>query len=83
MIGILTTFLVSMVPVIELRGAIPIGVAAGVPLWQAILISIIGNMIPVPLIILFVKKDKLPSGTIFICLCLFPILPHHIFSQGF
>ena len=56
MIGILTTFLVSMVPVIELRGAIPIGVAAGVPLWQAILISIIGNMIPVPLIILFVKK---------------------------
>ena len=56
MIGILTTFLVSMVPVIELRGAIPIGVAAGVPLWQAILVSIIGNMVPVPLIILFVKK---------------------------
>ncbi|MBR2736880.1 MAG: small multi-drug export protein [Firmicutes bacterium] len=45
-----------MVPVIELRGAIPVGVAAGVPLWQAILISIIGNMIPVPFIILFIKK---------------------------
>lgn len=51
-----TTFLVSMVPVIELRGAIPIGVAAGLPLWEAILISIIGNMIPVPFIILFIKK---------------------------
>lgn len=45
-----------MVPVIELRGAIPVGVAAGVPIWQAILISIIGNMIPVPFIILFIKK---------------------------
>ncbi len=56
MIAVLTTFLVSMVPVIELRGAIPIGVAAGLPLWQAILISIIGNMIPVPFIILFIKK---------------------------
>ncbi len=56
MIQLLTTFLVSMVPVIELRGAIPIGVAAGVPLWQAILVSIIGNMIPVPFIILFIKK---------------------------
>ena len=56
MIAALTTFLVSMVPIIELRGAIPIGVAAGLPLWQAILISIIGNMIPVPFIILFIKK---------------------------
>ena len=56
MIALLTTFLVSMVPVIELRGAIPIGVAAGLPLWQAILSSIIGNMIPVPFIILFIKK---------------------------
>ena len=56
MAAALTTFLVSMVPVIELRGAIPIGVAAGLPLWEAILISIIGNMIPVPFIILFIKK---------------------------
>ena len=56
MIAVLTTFFVSMVPVIELRGAIPIGVAAGLPIWEAILISIIGNMVPVPFIILFVKK---------------------------
>lgn len=44
----LTVFFVSMVPLIELRGAIPIGVGLGLPLWQVYIISIIGNMIPVP-----------------------------------
>ena len=53
---ILTTFLVSMVPVIELRGAIPIGVARGLPFWAAVLVSIIGNLVPVPFIIIFIKK---------------------------
>lgn len=53
---ILMTFLVSMVPVIELRGAIPIGVAAGVDLPVAILVSIIGNIIPIPFILIFIKK---------------------------
>lgn len=52
----LITFVVSMVPVIELRGAIPIGVARGLSLPAAIVISVIGNMIPVPFIILFIKK---------------------------
>ena len=47
------TFLVSMVPIVELRGAIPIGVANGVPWQQAVLISMIGNMIPVPFIFFF------------------------------
>ena len=56
MIQLLTTFLVSMVPVIELRGAIPIGVAAGVDLPVAILVSIIGNIIPIPFILFFIKK---------------------------
>lgn len=50
------TFLISMVPVIELRGAIPIGVAAGLPFWIAIPISIVGNLIPVPFIIIFIRK---------------------------
>ncbi len=50
------TFLVSMVPIIELRGAIPIGVANGVPWQQAVLISMIGNMIPVPFIFFFARK---------------------------
>ena len=50
------TFVVSMVPVIELRGAIPLGVAHGLSIPAAAFISIIGNMVPVPVIILFVRK---------------------------
>lgn len=45
-----------MLPIVELRGAIPVGVAEGLPLWEAIVISIIGNMVPVPFIIIFIKK---------------------------
>lgn len=45
-----------MVPIIELRGAIPIGVGMGVPLVQAFIIAIIGNMIPVPFIFFFARK---------------------------
>lgn len=52
----LMTFGVSMVPVIELRGAIPFGVAQGLGIWTAILLSILGNLLPVPFIILFVRK---------------------------
>ncbi len=50
------TMVLAMVPVMELRGAIPIGVAAGLDVWEAMLASIVGNMIPVPFIILFVRK---------------------------
>ena len=50
------TFLISMVPVIELRGAIPIGVGAGLSPWVAIGVSIVGNLVPVPFIIIFIKK---------------------------
>lgn len=53
---ILMTLAVSMIPVIELRGAIPIGVAAGLSPWLAIPVAIIGNLIPVPFIILFIRK---------------------------
>ena len=52
----LMTFFISMVPVLELRGAIPIGTANGLPLWAAILISIVGNLVPVPFIIIFIRK---------------------------
>jgi len=50
------TFLVSMAPVVELRGAIPLGVAHGLSLPLAAAISIVGNMVPVPFIILFIRK---------------------------
>ena len=52
----LTVFFVSMVPLIELRGAIPYGVIFGLPLWSTYIIAIIGNMIPVPFILLFIQK---------------------------
>lgn len=53
---IIMTFLISMVPVLELRGAIPIAVANGLNFWVAIIVSIIGNLVPVPFIILFIRK---------------------------
>ena len=53
---ILLTFLISMVPIIELRGAVPFGVAMGVNPFVALAVSIVGNMIPVPFIYLFARK---------------------------
>ena len=52
----LIVFAVSMVPIIELRGAIPYGVAFGLPLGLTYGIAIVGNMLPVPLIYLFARK---------------------------
>ncbi len=54
--NLMMTALIAMVPVIELRGAIPAGVAAGLSVPEALAMAIIGNMIPVPVIILFVRK---------------------------
>lgn len=52
----LIVFFVSMVPLIELRGAIPISVALGLPKVLSFVIAIIGNMLPVPIIYLFSRK---------------------------
>ena len=52
----LMTFLISMVPVLELRGAIPVGVTAGLPPLAALAIAMVGNLVPVPFIILFIRK---------------------------
>ena len=52
----LIVFLVSMVPIIELKGAVPIGVGMGLDLWIVYVLSIIGNMLPVPIIYLFARK---------------------------
>ena len=49
-------FFCSMVPLIELRGAIPIGAAFGMPWIPNFLISVFGNMLPVPFILLFIRK---------------------------
>ena len=50
------TFLISLLPVVELRGAIPFGVVRGLNLWTAIIASVLGNLVPVPFIILFIRR---------------------------
>ena len=52
----LIVFFVSMVPLVELRGAIPISQGFQLPLLQSYIISVIGNMLPVPVIYLFARK---------------------------
>ena len=48
--------LIAMVPLIEIRGAIPYAVLWGLPLVPSIIVAVIGNMIPVPFIFLFARK---------------------------
>ena len=52
----LITFFVSILPVIELRGAIPVGVALGLPHLVTFVISYIGNLLPAPFIVLFIRR---------------------------
>lgn len=53
---ILYVFLCSMVPILELRGAIPLGVGLDLPFYINYVICVIGNMIPVPFILLFIRN---------------------------
>ena len=52
----LFTTLVSMIPIIELRGGIPFGVALGLPYWLAFPAAVIGNVIPAPFIIVYIRR---------------------------
>ena len=52
----LWVFFISMVPLIELRGAIPYSQVMGLPLLQSYIICILGNMLPVPIIFFFARK---------------------------
>ena len=67
----LIVFLISMVPLIELRGAIPYAVGFGLPIVPSIIVAVIGNMLPVPFIFLFARrilewgKDKRYIGRFF------------------
>ena len=52
----LKTFVMAMVPIIELRGAIPYGAGiAGLPIWQATLIAVLGNLLPIPFLVVFTR----------------------------
>ena len=53
---LLLTMLISMVPVVELRGGVPAGAAMGLPIPLALAAGVLGNMIPVPFVILFIRK---------------------------
>ena len=53
---LLMTFLISMVPVVELRGAIPIAMAHELDIWEAVAVSVLGNLVPVPFIIVFIRR---------------------------
>ena len=52
----LIVFLLSMVPIIELRGAIPVGLAFELPLWETLLLSISGNIVIIPFVIILFNK---------------------------
>ena len=52
----LAVFLISMLPIIELRGGLPAGVAMGMPLRTAFFAALLGNLLPVPFIILFIRR---------------------------
>ena len=53
---LLLTMLVSMLPVIELRGGLPFGVALGLPYYLAFPAAVIGNLIPAPFIIVYIRR---------------------------
>ncbi len=50
------TMLVSMIPVVELRGGLPFGVALGLPPIEALAASILGNLIPLPFIVVYIRR---------------------------
>lgn len=52
----LLTFFTAMVPVLELRGAIPVGVAGDLPVLVAMVIAMVGNLVPIPILIVFTRK---------------------------
>ena len=52
----ISTFLISMVPIIELRFGLPYGIAQGLPYPVALTAAVLGNMLPVPFIIIYSKR---------------------------
>ena len=71
MLKYLTVFLISMIPILELRGAIPIAIGMGLPTVPAYIVCVLGNMLPVPFIYFFARKvlvwgsDKKYIGKLF------------------
>ncbi len=53
---ILIPFIISMIPILELRGGLIAAWALGIPMWQAVGFCILGNILPIPFILLFIEK---------------------------
>ncbi len=53
---LIITFLVSMVPIVELRGGVPLATGMGIEWYVALPVAIVGNIIPAPFIVVFIKK---------------------------
>ena len=53
---IVATFVISMFPIVELRGGIPFGVSTGLNPWLAFLIAMLGNLAPIPFILLLLNR---------------------------
>ena len=49
-------FLISMLPVVELRGGMPVAIGMGIPFWLSYMVCVLGNMLPVPFLIVFSKS---------------------------
>ena len=62
---ILTTFFISMLPIVELRAGLPYGIALGLPYPAALIAAVLGNMLPVPFIILFIRRIFMWMRSIF------------------
>lgn len=56
MLKYIIAFFISMVPVVELRGAVPVAIASGINPWVALCLCVVGNMAPVPVIYFFARK---------------------------
>ncbi len=52
----LKTLVTAMLPILEIRGAIPVGVASGLDPWLAFAIGLVGNMLPIPILILLTRR---------------------------
>lgn len=50
------TLLMAVVPVVELRGALPYGMACGLPVWAAYIAAVLGNLLPVPFLLLLLRR---------------------------
>ena len=53
---LLLTAAISMVPVVELRGGIPFGILRGLRPWEAYCAAVLGNLLPIPLVIVYIRR---------------------------